>query len=172
MSEDNIPTEILLLADESATLAYGAALAAVLKSHNPPWIVFLKGDLGAGKTTLVRGFLKAMGYQGVVKSPTYTLVESYPCILDHHDASCNFLQNGTFYHFDLYRLEDPKRLDLIGMQDYGKDPGMVWIEWPEQGAGFLPDPDLMIELKVVPEGRTINIQRVSLRAQTLKVPKV
>ena len=68
----------IVLADEPATLALGAAWATILRPQNPPWIIFLKGDLGAGKTTLVRGFLRGMGYNGSVKSPTYTLVESYP----------------------------------------------------------------------------------------------
>ncbi len=171
MSEDRIPSDILLLTDEAATLAYGEALVSVLQSQDPPWILFLKGDLGAGKTTLVRGFLKAMGYKGVVKSPTYTLVESYPGVLDHQNASYKPVLKGTIYHFDLYRLEDPQRLDLIGMQDYAKDPGVLWIEWPEQGAGFLPEPDLIFELKVVPEGRTVNVRCMSTRARSLKVPE-
>ncbi len=141
----------IALADEPATLALGAAWATILRPQNPPWIIFLKGDLGAGKTTLVRGFLRGMGYSGNVKSPTYTLVESYPLL----------------YHFDLYRLSEPQALDFIGIHDYCKEPGMLWIEWPEQGRGFLPEPDLVFSLETVPEGRVLTVQLHSKRAHVL-----
>ena len=164
----------IVLADESATLNLGAAWAAILRPQNPPWILFLKGDLGAGKTTFVRGFLRGMGYTGSVKSPTYTLVESYPLSLESTPLlgiRQNLLDEpvvgSTLYHFDLYRLSEPQALDFIGLNDYCLEPGMLWIEWPEQGRGFLPDPDLVFSLEAVPEGRVLKIQLYSKRAQAL-----
>ncbi len=97
-------------------------------------LVFLQGELGAGKTTLVRGVLNAAGYQKAVKSPTYTLVEEY------------HLAERDIYHFDLYRLNDPEELEWIGMDDYLQQNALCFIEWPQMGQGFLPDADLEINL--------------------------
>jgi len=99
-------------------------------------LVFLYGELGAGKTTLVRGLLRAAGYNGTVKSPTYTLVEEYR------------LAQRTVYHFDLYRLTDPEELEWIGMDDYLRDNSLCLIEWPQMGQGFLSAADVVIRLEV------------------------
>lgn len=126
------------LADEQATEALGGCLAAQLTDG---LVVFLSGDLGAGKTCLVRGLLQALGYQAAVKSPTYTLVEDYS--IAGHDI----------YHFDLYRLLDPEELDLIGIRDYFNGSTCCFIEWPERGRGWLPQQDLEIRITVQGEGR-------------------
>ncbi len=118
------------LPDTRATEAAGAALARVEGVRT----VYLEGDLGAGKTTWVRGLLRALGHAGPVRSPTYTLVESYE------------LDSGTILHFDLYRLGDPEELEYLGVRELHA-PGALWlIEWPERGRGWLPEPDLRVRL--------------------------
>jgi len=129
------------LKDEKATLQFGAKLAKRLPNNI---VIFLEGELGAGKTTLVRGILNALGYKGTVKSPTYTLVEPY------------FLHKKNIYHFDLYRLKDPEELELIGIRDYFGD-SICLIEWPERGKGCLPLADLRLEFLILQIGRSIKM---------------
>ncbi|WP_150049564.1 MULTISPECIES: tRNA (adenosine(37)-N6)-threonylcarbamoyltransferase complex ATPase subunit type 1 TsaE [Methylomonas] len=130
------------LNSSAETEAFGAALAAALPRQ---CLIFLYGDLGAGKTTLVRGLLRAYGHSGAVKSPTYTLVEEYS------------LPERQVFHFDLYRLKDPEELEWIGMDDYLAQPALCCIEWPQNGTGILPAPDIRIDLAIADCGRRLEI---------------
>ena len=110
------------LADAAATEQLGAQLAATVT----PAVVYLIGELGAGKTTLVRGFIHALGYTGKVRSPTYTLVEPYAC------------ERCPVFHLDLYRLADAEELEWLGLRDMLAEPALLMVEWPERGNGVLP----------------------------------
>jgi conserved hypothetical nucleotide-binding protein len=136
------------LPDEAATLALGARLATCLRAG---MTVFLDGDLGAGKTTLTRGALRALGHTGRVKSPTYTLTESYS------------LPGFELYHFDLYRMHDPREWLDAGFRDIADGSSVALVEWPERAHGLLPSPDLRIGLQVQAAGRVAAI--VALSAQ-------
>ncbi len=119
------------VADEAAMLALGAQLAHQF-AHGG--VITLQGDLGAGKTTLVRGILRELGHAGTVKSPTYTLVEPY------------HLAGMEVYHFDLYRLADPEELEYMGIRDYLKPNALCLIEWPEKAGDFMPPVNLQITI--------------------------
>lgn len=139
-----------LLADELATIAAGKKLANIVKKQLKQGIVvYLYGDLGAGKTTLTRGFVQGMGHVGHVKSPTYTLVEPYE------------LNEWLVYHFDLYRLSDPEELEYMGIRDYFATNCCCFIEWPEKGQGMIKEPDLRIDLAYSDQQRTMVIQAKS-----------
>jgi len=138
------------LADEAATIAMGKALSVVVKQElNKGITVYLNGDLGAGKTTLTRGFVQGMGHKGNVKSPTYTLVEPYE------------LDNWQVYHFDLYRLADPEELEYMGIRDYFNDKSCCFIEWPEKGEGLLAVADLIINIAYDNDQRNISFEASS-----------
>jgi tRNA threonylcarbamoyladenosine biosynthesis protein TsaE len=118
--------------------------------------IYLQGDLGVGKTTLVRGFLRGLGYTGRVKSPTYTLVEPYE------------LQGGrTLYHLDLYRLSDPEELEWIGVRDLFQDESLCLVEWPEHGRGVLPAPDLLVDMRYADHGRSVRLHALTGRGGLL-----
>lgn len=136
--------EHIYLADDTATEQLGARLAAEFAGGG---VVTLEGDLGAGKTTLVRGWLRALGHEGAVKSPTYTIVEPYE------------LQGLNIYHFDLYRLGDAEELELMGVRDYFDGGSLCLVEWPQRGAGVLPPADLHVQLTVALPGRQAVLTR-------------
>lgn len=145
-------TYCIELSNESDTLALGAMLADQFDAQRPRMLViFLTGELGMGKTTLSRGLLNALGHDGKVKSPTFTLVEPYELAMCH------------LYHFDLYRLGDPEELEFMGIRDYfdvpatGQKSTVCLVEWPDKGGACLPNPDISIELTLNGRGRTAQI---------------
>lgn len=129
-----------LLRSAEDTAALGAAIARAL-GDRPGAVIYLEGPLGAGKTTLARGLLRALGVQGTIRSPTYTLLEPY-------DAS-----GRTLVHLDLYRLREPGELESLGLRDYPRERCWWLIEWPERAGDRLPEPDLRVVLAHDPAGR-------------------
>ncbi|HZF27458.1 MAG TPA: tRNA (adenosine(37)-N6)-threonylcarbamoyltransferase complex ATPase subunit type 1 TsaE [Steroidobacteraceae bacterium] len=136
--------------DPDATLELGASLAAALDyPSDAPLVIGLQGELGAGKTTLVRGFLRALGITGTVRSPTFTLFESYS------------VAPLEISHLDLYRVQSAQEIEALGVREL-LEPGRVFlIEWPERGQGALPLADLEIHLSVADPGRRIAIRALS-----------
>lgn len=133
----------VFLADPAATDALAAALAA---SQPPRAVVFLEGDLGAGKSSLARAWLRARGVRGAIKSPTYTLVERYP------------LPAGEAAHLDLYRLAGAAELDFLGLDELAAEATLWLVEWPDRGQGGLPAPDLRVRLAVEGAGRRAHLE--------------
>ena len=131
------------LVDAEQTVAFGGELSAVCKE---PVCIYLHGELGAGKTTLTRGFIQGLGHVGNVKSPTYTLVEPYQ------------LADWQVYHFDLYRLGDPEELEFIGIRDYFSETSHFLVEWPERGEGVLPKADIDLTLTYVDQARVVELK--------------
>ncbi len=146
--------------DEASMLDFGQRMAQALlcqseAQENLNSVIFLQGSLGAGKTTLVRGFLRGFGYQDKVKSPTYTLVESY------------LFGAYAVFHFDLYRLHHSQELESIGIQDYFIPSAICLIEWPEHGKGLLPTPDLSCYISLHDNSREIKLIAQSAHGETL-----
>jgi tRNA threonylcarbamoyladenosine biosynthesis protein TsaE len=131
---------VYFIPDEGSMEQFGASLLSAMEHSG---IVFLQGNLGMGKTTLSRGLIRSGGHVGAVKSPTYTLVESYE------------LTKGTVHHFDLYRLIDPEELEYLGIRDYFSEAHLCLVEWPDKGDGLLPKPDLDVFIEPHGEGRAI-----------------
>lgn len=145
------PRTVAYLDDEDATLAFAARLAGGLQRG---LVIYLHGDLGAGKTTLVRGVLRALGFDGRVKSPTYTLLETY--------------QAGglELRHFDLYRLNDEEEWEVAGFRDEFNGENIFFIEWPDRAASLLPPADLDIHLAPTGQGRTLAVTAYSTRGKS------
>jgi tRNA threonylcarbamoyladenosine biosynthesis protein TsaE len=165
-----ILTNSLYLDDESATLEFGKALAkatfqnpassvasAEAESGIPSvgGMIHLHGDLGAGKTSLTRGLMRGYGYEGAVKSPTYTLVEPYEFTF------CNI------YHFDLYRLSDPEEVEYLGTDDYFAASNLCIFEWAERGSNIIPPPDLRINIELEGTGRRLSCQSLSEKGELI-----
>lgn len=129
-----------IVADEESMDALGTELAHALEF---PAVVFLEGPLGAGKTTLARAFLRGLGHTGAVRSPTYTLVETYP-----FDAF-------EVHHLDLYRIADPDELEFLGVRDLAASSAIWLVEWAERGADRLPAPDYVIRIAFAGTGRRV-----------------
>ena len=133
------------LADAAATDRLGAALAQTMPPHA---VVHLRGELGAGKSTLARALLRSLGVEGAIRSPTYTLVERYP-----------LARGGEAWHLDLYRIADASELEFLGLDT---NEAVLWlVEWPERGRGGLPTEDLVITLAVEGSGRRVDLAPVS-----------
>jgi len=135
-------TKKIELPNEEATLLFAKKLVSVIDDVH---LITLSGELGAGKTTFVRGFLRALNYQGTVKSPTYTFVEAY-------DLSRQIV------HFDFYRLTDPNELIDLGVEDYFGGEALCLVEWPERVEGWLPASDIDINLQVQDYGRIATLK--------------
>ena len=136
--------------DEAAMVELGARLG---QASEAGLVVYLQGDLGMGKTTLCRGFMRSHGHRGAVKSPTYTLVEPY--------------QFGDLqvFHFDLSRLGDPEELEFMGIRDYFGDFSVCLVEWPERGQGALPPADLVITIEIEGQGRRLRVDAPTERGE-------
>lgn len=135
-------TIVLELPNDRSTFALGEHIAQICPVKT---VIYLHGDLGTGKTTFSRGFLHGKGYFGKVTSPTYTLIEAYNC------------PNSKVYHLDLYRLKSAEELEFLGVRDYIGGDGIMLIEWPELGGGFLPAPTLEVALEFFEDGRKASL---------------
>ncbi|MDZ4263381.1 MAG: tRNA (adenosine(37)-N6)-threonylcarbamoyltransferase complex ATPase subunit type 1 TsaE [Pseudomonadota bacterium] len=138
----------LTVADDPAMRALGARLALACP---PSCVIYLVGELGAGKSTLARGFLRALGHVGTARSPTYTLVEPYE------------LPERQIYHLDLYRLADPEELEFLGLRDWLAEDAILLVEWPQRGEGLLPAADLTVTLLYVGKARLVTLQATSAK---------
>ena len=147
-----------LLPDAESQTAFGERLAVLLPTG---LVIYLRGDLGTGKTTLARGILRGLGHHGPARSPTYTLIEPYE------------IGTRRVYHLDLYRLADPEELEYLGLRDLLAEEALWLIEWPERGAGLLPPPDLTIAIDYLPpdrpQGRHMTLSAASEKARNLIV---
>lgn len=142
----------VVLQNENKTVELGGFLA---NASMPGLCIYLTGDLGAGKTTLTRGFVQNFGYKGTVKSPTYTLVENYK------------LDLLTVYHFDLYRLLDPEELEFMGIRDYFDGKAISLVEWPDKGEGYIANPDLEVHISYDHESRIATITAFTEKGQNV-----
>lgn len=139
------------VADERGMARLGRELAGCVTA---PAVIHLRGPLGAGKTTLVRAWLHALGHEGPVRSPSYTLVETYA------------LAGIDVHHLDLYRVTDPEELELIGIRDLAGPRALWLVEWPERGGDRLPPPDHVLELAFEGQGRRLSGLPAALATET------
>ena len=137
---------IVPLKNETETTEIGAKVASCLQGGE---VIYLKGELGTGKTTFVRGMLNGLGFTGNVKSPTYTIVEPYS------------IDNHVVYHFDLYRLNDPEELESLGIRDYCDGQSICFFEWPEKGENLTPNADISLLLSYTGKGRNVELTAIS-----------
>ncbi|MCY3803437.1 MAG: tRNA (adenosine(37)-N6)-threonylcarbamoyltransferase complex ATPase subunit type 1 TsaE [Gammaproteobacteria bacterium] len=143
----------MYLENETSTLGFGASVARL---SYPPLVIHLRGDLGTGKTTFARGFIRALGHSGRVKSPTFSLQESY------------VLEQAALFHFDLYRIQDPAELEFIGIRDAaGEADTICLIEWPERGAGEIPEADVELVFRYAGEGREVDSHGRSAKGRSV-----
>ncbi len=138
------------IADDRAMRDFGARLAAASPAEG---VLYLIGELGAGKTTLVRGFLQGLGHQGAVKSPTYTLVEQYQ------------VAQRNIHHLDLYRLADPEELEFLGLRDWLQEKALLLIEWPQMAQGVVPRADLVVNIDYDGPARVIHLEALSAQGE-------
>ena len=143
---------LLSVRDDKAMRALGARLAEVCQLGA---IIYLVGELGAGKSTLARGFLRALGHEGSVRSPTYTLVESYD------------LPVGHIYHLDLYRLADPEELAFLGLRDWLTGHAILLVEWPQRGEGVLPLADVTVTIVYDGKARGVTVMASSEKGRQI-----
>nr|WP_279027818.1 tRNA (adenosine(37)-N6)-threonylcarbamoyltransferase complex ATPase subunit type 1 TsaE [Snodgrassella alvi] len=136
----------IFLADENDTLKLGERFAQLI---SPPLIIWLEGDLGAGKTTFTRGLLNALGYNGAVKSPTYNIVETYP------------FKGFNLHHFDLYRFQNPEEWLDAGLDELITADSIILIEWPQLGGDLAPPADIILNITINGSGRTVLINAVT-----------
>ncbi len=141
------------LADSAATEQLGANLARVLGQGGA--VLYLQGELGTGKTTLTRALLRALGHSGVVRSPSYTLIEPYE------------LGSRSAFHLDLYRLSAPQELEFLGLRDLDPTHDLILIEWPERGTGAIPAADITVRLAYCGEGRQAVLEGLSKIGTTI-----
>jgi tRNA threonylcarbamoyladenosine biosynthesis protein TsaE len=146
----------IVASDADAMRSIGASLAHASAAVEQPFVIALEGELGAGKTTLVGGFLHALGLQGHARSPTYTLIEPYE------------FGDRSVYHLDLYRLTDPREVEALGLRDLLQPRSVFLIEWPERGVGAVPVPDVTVRIRYEPEtGREVALLSHSKLGQSV-----
>lgn len=143
----------MYLEDDTSTLELGACVARLCRA---PLVIHLRGELGAGKTTFARGLIRALGHSGRVKSPTFSLQESY------------IIENTRLFHFDLYRIQDPGELEFIGIRDAaGEADAICLIEWPERGEGAIPKADIEFAFRHAGDGRQVDFHGRSARGRSV-----
>ena len=149
-----------LLNDAQATDEFGQTLASVFlellqATPKQTYLIFLRGSLGAGKTSLVRACLRALGVKGAIKSPTYTLLEPYEVNLQSQKLQIKAEQGLKIAHLDLYRLQEPEELDYIGGRELKDNYQLIFVEWPDKALGFIPEADVNIQLNHRDKGREV-----------------